>query len=99
MFLIDVKINTDKVPAGRAEELLNGHRQWFGKHFEDGDFLIVGPYHDIDMAGIVIAQAKSKEDLEAIIAEDSYYPDMATYTIHSFKANMVAENISDYKGK
>lgn len=51
------------------------------------------------MAGLVIAQANSRAELDDLVAKDAYYPDMATYDIHEFQANIIAENITDYRGK
>lgn len=51
------------------------------------------------MAGLVIAYAESREELEEILSQDSYYPDLATYGVHEFQANIISEKLIDYKGK
>lgn len=99
MYLIDITIKTDQVPADKADELLAGHRAWFSAQVQAGNFLLVGPYRDKAMAGLVIAQANSRAELDDLVAKDAYYPDMATYDIHEFQANIIAENITDYRGK
>ncbi|GEB10329.1 hypothetical protein SEQ01_05200 [Streptococcus equinus] len=99
MYLIDITINAEQVPADKADELLAGHREWFGAQAKAGNFLLVGPYRDKAMAGLLIAQANSRAELDELIAKDAYYPDMATYDVHEFQANIIAENITDYKGK
>ena len=99
MFLIDITIKMEQVPAEQADELLAGHRAWFTKHFEQGDFLLVGPYKDRGAAGLTVAQAENRQAVEAIIAEDAYYPAMADYIIHEFTGNLIAENFSDFRGK
>ncbi len=99
MYLIDITIKTDQVPADKADELLAGHRAWFSAQAQAGNFLLVGPYRDKAMAGLVIAQANSRAELDDLVAKDAYYPDMATYDIHEFQANIIAENITDYRGK
>lgn len=99
MYLIDITIKTDQVPADKADELLSGHRAWFSAQAQAGNFLLVGPYRDKAMAGLVIAQANSRAELDDLVAKDAYYPDMATYDIHEFQANIIAENITDYRGK
>lgn len=99
MYLIAITIKTDQVPADKADELLAGHRAWFSAQAQAGNFLLVGPYRDKAMAGLVIAQANSRADLDDLVAKDAYYPDMATYDIHEFQANIIAENITDYRGK
>ncbi|EHJ52392.1 YciI family protein [Streptococcus macacae] len=99
MFLINITIQENKVPAAKADELLAGHRSWFTHHFEKGDFLLVGPYKNKGMAGVVLAQADSQEKVEAIIAEDAYYPNMAVYDISELTANLIADNLTEFKGK
>ncbi len=99
MYLIDITIKADQVPADKADELLAGHRAWFSAQAQAGNFLLVGPYLDKAMAGLVIAQANSRAELAELIAKDAYYPDMATYDIHEFQTNIIAENITDYRGK
>lgn len=99
MFIIDITLNTDLIPEEKAEKLLEGHRNWFRKNFEEGKFLIVGPYKNRGMAGVVIARGESKEEIEKVIVEDSYYPEMASYEISEFTANLIAENLTQYTGK
>lgn len=99
MFIIDIALNIDLVPKEKQEELFEAHRTWYHKHFEEGDFLIVGPFKNKGAAGVVIAKANSIEEIEKIISEDSFYPEFATYEISEFTANLVADNITDYKGK
>ncbi|BAQ24495.1 YciI family protein [Streptococcus troglodytae] len=99
MFLINITIKDDLVPKEEAESRLAGHRAWFTKQFEKGSFLIVGPYKDKGMAGLIIAQADSRAAIESIITQDAYYPDYASYDISEFTANMVANNITAFKGK
>ncbi|WP_165211220.1 YciI family protein [Streptococcus tangpeifui] len=93
MFLITITIKADQVPQDQADELLNKHRAWFKSEFDAGNFKIVGPLKDRGMAGIVIAKADSRDDLDAMIAKDAYYPDYATYDVAEFKANLVADDI------
>lgn len=99
MYLIDITINTELVTHERAEELLAGHRAWFTSQAEAGHFLVVGPYRDRAMAGVVMAQAESRDALEAIIAQDAYYPEMATYDVHEFQANLISDKMIEYRGK
>lgn len=99
MYYIDIVLDQDKIPADKADEMLNAHRQWFAKHFQTGSFLIVGPYRDQAHAGLVLAQAESRAALDAILAEDVYFADkLARYTVREFQANFVAENIHVFQG-
>lgn len=99
MYLINITIKADQVPADQAEQLLAAHRAWFGAQAQAGHFLVVGPYKDKKMAGVVMAQADSRSELDAIIAQDAYYPDLASYEVHEFQANIIADNVTDYKGQ
>lgn len=93
MFLITITIKSEQVPAEQAEKLLANHRAWFTSQFEAGYFKIVGPLKDKGMAGIVIAKVASREVLDEIIAQDAYYPNLASYDVAEFKANLVADHI------
>lgn len=97
MFLIDITINPDRVPVEKTAELLAKHREWFTEQFNQGHFLIVGPYKNKGLAGIVIAQGNDEQVITDIIKEDAYYPDMATYHVSEFQGNLVAENMSKFK--
>ncbi|MBY6286971.1 hypothetical protein K6121_11550 [Neisseria subflava] len=48
---------------------------------------------------MVLAQAESREALDKILAEDAYYPDGAEYAVSEYQANLIADNITDYRGK
>lgn len=100
MYLIDITLKTDIIPAGQSETLLAGHRAWFTKYFEQGKFLMLGPYRDQAGAGVIIAQADSRAELDAMLAEDVYWADkLADYQVREFQANLVAENIQQFQGK
>lgn len=99
MYLIDSKIHQEQVPENQAAQLLALHRQWFSKQATLGHFLLVGQYKDREMAGLVIAQVADKQELLKIIQQDAYYPDLATYEIQEFQANIIAENFAEYQGK
>lgn len=94
MYLIDITIKTGAVPAGQSEALLAGHRAWFAKYFEQGHFLLLGPYLDRSAAGVIIARADSRAQLDAMLAEDVYWADkLADYQVREFQAKMVADRI------
>ena len=100
MFIINQTLKADKIPAGRGEELFKQHTAWFTRHFEQGDFLLVGPYTDKEMAGIMIAGTDSREAVEAILKEDVYHADgIAEYEVRSFKAPLISANLPHYAGK
>ncbi|MFD1671689.1 YciI family protein [Agrilactobacillus yilanensis] len=92
MYLIRIKI---KAEAQQDKKRLEAHKVWFTKHFEQGDFLIVGPSQTFEMAGVIIARAQSLAALNEILAGDAYYPNLADYEVKTFTPAMVASNIAD----
>lgn len=96
MYIIDIRVNED-VSAEQQEVLFSQHVAWFQKHFQAGNFLIVGPFTERERAGVIIAQTANRAELDRILAEDSYYPDLAKYEISEFVPKMVAENIAQFK--
>lgn len=100
MYIINQTLDPKKIPSEKGEELFQKHVAWFTRHFEQGDFILVGPYTDKEMAGIMITAAETREAVEAILKEDVYYADgMAEYEVHSFKAGKIAKNFATYEGK
>lgn len=98
MYLIDILLKNSHLSKAEQAKQLEEHRAWFGKYFKQGIFLLLGPYLDKERAGVIIAQAKSREQLEAILSQDVYYPNLADYNIREFKAAMVAEHMEQFKG-
>lgn len=92
MFLINITLKSDQVPADRADDMFAQHRAWFAKHFEAGTFVLLGPYQDREHAGIIIAQADSRAEIDAVLAEDVYHPQaLADYEVREFTAAMAAD--------
>ncbi|WP_437888433.1 YciI family protein [Phytobacter sp. V91] len=75
------------------ESLFIQHAQWFKHHFATGTFVLLGPYSDQQRAGLVIANVEHQDELTAILREDAYYPDLATYEVREFIPKMIAENL------
>ena len=98
MYLIDISSKNESLSEEEQAKQLDAHRAWFAKYFQQGNFLLLGPYLDKERAGVIIAQTESREQLESILAEDVYYPNLADYQIREFKAAMVAENIQQFQG-
>ena len=98
MYLIDISLKNENLSAEEQAQQLDAHRAWFAKYFQQGNFLLLGPYLDQERAGVIIAQAQNRAELEQILAEDIYYPDLADYQIREFKAAMVADNIQQFQG-
>ncbi|RKV66883.1 MAG: hypothetical protein D8H97_38920 [Neisseria sp.] len=83
MYIIDIAVNEDITPE-QHEELFPKHAAWFAKYHQAGNFLIVGPFTDRERAGVIIAQTENRAELDRILSEDSYYPNLANYAIHEF---------------
>lgn len=97
MYIINITVNPD-LPAEKHETLFTAHAAWFKKHFAAGHFLMLGPYIDSDAHdGVIFAHVKDRAELDAILAEDSYYPDLARYDIREFAPKMIAEDIGKAK--
>ena len=100
MYIIDIFIRKEKLSDKEMEALLEKHRAWFEKYFEQGNFLLVGPYLNRGASGVIIAQAQNRSVLDKILSEDAYYAeDLAEYAVHEFKAGMIAADIGAYQGK
>lgn len=100
MFIINQTLKPEKIPAGKGEELFKSHVEWLTRHFEQGDFLLVGPYTDKEMAGIMITAAETQEAVEDILRDDVYYADgIADYEVRAFKAGKIAKEFPAYEGK
>ncbi|MBR3622486.1 MAG: hypothetical protein IKN43_03950 [Selenomonadaceae bacterium] len=100
MFLITQTLIPEKIPEGKGDELFKGHVAWFTRHFEKGDFILVGPYTDKKMAGIMISPIETREAVEAVLKDDVYYADgLANYEVRSFTVGKIAENFSSFAGK
>ena len=94
MYIVSISLIADKIPANNEDSLFEGHRKWFAKYFKKGNFLILGPYLDATNAGVIIATAKDRSELDKILAEDVYHPlELAKYEIREFHPAMVAKNI------
>ena len=88
MYLINITVNDD-ITAEQHEALFTSHVSWFQQYFNTGNFVLIGPYLDREKAGVIIAQTDSREELEAILKEDAYYPNLAEYEIREFTPKMV----------
>ncbi|WP_263064798.1 YciI family protein [Dickeya dadantii] len=100
MFLINISLKEHLADEETAASRFEQHSQWFSKHFQEGRFLMLGPYQDKHHAGVIIAQAESRVALERVLSEDIYYPlGLADYEIREFKAALISGDIKNYEGK
>ena len=91
MFIVHEHINVAKIPVDQAAALYQKHADWFIRHFNQGHFVLGGPYVDIPDSGLFLANLPSREELDAVLSEDVYSKDdMASYEIHEFQVSMAA---------
>lgn len=94
MFIINITVNFD-VTEQTQNEMFPVHVRWLEKYFNNGKFLMLGPYIDTDAhAGVIFAQACNREELQSILEEDCYYPDFARYDVREFMPKLIAENFN-----
>ena len=68
MFIVLLEFSTNRERAG---ELMDGHNAWLKRGFDDGMFLLAGSQLP-GPGGMVLAQAESRELLEARVGEDPF---------------------------
>ena len=102
MFLVEINIKEtelNKLTETEATMMLEQHRKWFKNYAEKGTFLVVGPFKNSGMSGMIISKNDNIELLQAIISEDVYYPNLAEYSIREFSANIISDKLKNYKGE
>ncbi len=98
MYIINIAVNSD-LSAEQHEKMFAEHTAWFKKHFQAGKFLMLGPYTDAKNAGVIFAHTDSREELQAILEEDCYYPNFAQYEIREFAPKMISTKLPELAGK
>ena len=68
MFIVLLKFSENKSKAG---ELMEGHKEWIGKGFADGVFLLVGSLQP-NLGGSVVAHNTSLDELQNRVNEDPF---------------------------
>jgi uncharacterized protein YciI len=68
MFIVLLKF-TDK--RHRAGGLMEAHKAWIKRGFDEGVFLLVGSLHP-DLGGCLLAHATSRAELDARVADDPF---------------------------
>lgn len=94
MFIITITVS-DALSPEQHESLFSEHVKWFRHYFSTGVFVVVGPHIDRERSGVIVANVGNREAMEAILKEDSYYPDMAAYDVREFIPKMIAENLHE----
>ncbi|MGR3807020.1 YciI family protein [Pasteurella testudinis] len=94
MYLIHVSVS----PSTAAQTHLAAHREYLLAQFEQGNFLLFGPYEPRNGGGLILAHAASREALDAVLAQDPYFIHQAAdYRVQEFSAAKIAANIADYQ--
>jgi uncharacterized protein YciI len=72
------------VPLEKIREATPRHRAFLQRGYDAGLFLCSGP-QDPPVGGFLVARAGSKEDLEAMFAEEPFYAEkLARFTFREF---------------
>lgn len=94
MFVINITVNSD-VTEQTQNEMFPVHVKWLEKYFNNGRFLMFGPYIDTEAhAGVIFAQASNMDELQSILEEDCYYPGFARYDVREFTPKFISENFN-----
>ncbi|MDL0089417.1 YciI family protein [Campylobacter gastrosuis] len=92
MYIINISVK-DGISKERHDELFSEHSSWFKRFFDEKKFLMLGPYTDTNKpSGVIFAVTNSREELDEILKQDSYYPDLATYEIREFSPKMISDD-------
>jgi|SRR6185369_8840670 uncharacterized protein YciI len=90
MFVIEL---TYKAPLAAIDEAMAAHVRFLKKHYASGTFLISGRKIPRD-GGIIVALAKSKADIEAIVRDDPFVSEgLADVRVIEFRASQVADDL------
>ncbi len=90
MFLIEL---TYKAPLAEIDAHMRAHVAFLTKYYASGHFLVSGRKIPRD-GGIILAVGTSREQIEAIVAEDPFcVRGLADFRIVEFRASQQAENI------
>jgi len=90
MFVIELLY---KVSLAKIDANMPAHAKFLKKYYGTGNFLVSGRKIPRD-GGIIIATAKSQEEVEAIVREDPFVArDLADFRITQFRASQRADDL------
>ena len=90
MFVIEL---TYKATLAEIDATMAAHVTFLKKYYAAGNFLVSGRKIPRD-GGIIVAVAKSLQDIEAIIHEDPFYArGLADFRIVEFRASQRADDL------
>lgn len=68
MFIVSLKFSENK---SRANQFMEGHKEWIKRGFDDGVFLLVGNLQP-NLGGGIVAHNTSLSDLESRVNDDPF---------------------------
>lgn len=68
MFVVLLRFAENK---GKASQLMEGHKEWLERGFDDGVFLLVGSLRP-DSGGAIVAHNVSRSELQNRVANDPF---------------------------
>lgn len=90
MFVIEL---TYKAPLAEIDARMSAHVVFLKKYYASGNFLVSGRKIPRD-GGIILAVGKSRQQIEAIVAEDPFFAyGLADFRIIEFRASQRADDI------
>ena len=90
MFVVELEYTA---PLSEIDAHMAAHVAWLKQHYAAGTFIVSGRKVPRD-GGIIIAVADSREQIEAIIADDPFNRHgLARFRVIEFRASQRAKNI------
>ena len=90
MFVIELVY---KAPLAEIDAHMTAHVKFLNKYYAAGNFLVSGRKIPRD-GGIILAVGKSRQEIEAIVAEDPFFRHgLAEFRIVEFRASQRAPDI------
>jgi uncharacterized protein YciI len=90
MFIIEL---TYKATLEQIDAQMKPHMTFLKKHYASGHFLVSGRRIPRD-GGIILAVGKSREEIEAIAAQDPFYQKgLADFRVIEFRVSQRAEDV------
>ena len=90
MFIIELSY---KAPLDQVDAQMKPHMAFLNKHYASGHFLVSGRKIPRD-GGIILAVGKSREEIEAIAAQDPFcQKGVADFRVIEFRVSQRAEDV------
>ena len=90
MFIIELSY---KGPLEQVDAQMKPHMAFLNKHYASGHFLVSGRKIPRD-GGIILAVGKSREEIEAIAAQDPFcQKGLADFRVTEFRVSQRAEDV------